>query len=79
MNATVLNGAEIGKNFIVGAGAVIPMGKKFPENSIIIGVPGTVKKEVGKTDRESIQDDAEFYVKLADEYRDIKKFTAKEK
>ena len=48
MNATVLNGSEIGKNSIVGAGALIPPRKKFPENSIIIGVPGTIKKETNE-------------------------------
>ena len=40
MNSKILNGAEIGKNSIVGANSLISEWKKFPESSLIIGVPG---------------------------------------
>jgi len=42
MNSKILNGAEIGKNSIVGANSLISEWKKFPESSLIIGVPGKV-------------------------------------
>ena len=72
MNATVLDGSVIGKNSIVGAGALVPPGKKFPENSVIIGVPGVVKRETCKADIEMIMEDAEVYVKLSKEYKALK-------
>lgn len=71
MNATVLDGAEIGKNSIEGAGALIPPGKKFPEKSVIIGVPAIVKKEVSESDIEKIKTAAEIYVNLSSEYKTI--------
>lgn len=69
MNATVLNGAEIGKESIVAANALIPPEKKFPQNSIIMGVPGATKKESTQSDIQLIQKSAEEYVKLAAEYK----------
>ncbi|MDI9395135.1 MAG: gamma carbonic anhydrase family protein [Euryarchaeota archaeon] len=75
MNSTVLNGAEIGKNSIVGANTLVPQGKKFPANSLIIGVPGTVKRETNEVEVETIKENAEDYVKMAEDYREeIKRY-----
>lgn len=73
MNSTVLNGAEIGKNSIVGANALVPEGKKFPERSLIIGVPGKVKRELEEVEIEAISRNAEEYVELTKEYREKSK------
>jgi carbonic anhydrase/acetyltransferase-like protein (isoleucine patch superfamily) len=70
MNSTILDGAEIGKNSIVGANALISEGKKFPESSLIIGVPGKVRR---KTDDEEIKKTAKNaaeYVKSVIEYKE---------
>ncbi|MDY0128697.1 MAG: gamma carbonic anhydrase family protein [Methanosarcina vacuolata] len=73
MNSTVLNRAEIGKNSIVGANALVPEGKKFPERSLIIGVPGKVKRELEEVEIEAISRNAEEYVKLTKEYKEKSK------
>ena len=70
MNATVLNGAHIGKNSIVGAGAVVSEGKEFPERSLILGVPAKVVKELSDEQVQSIQDNADNYVKLSKQYKE---------
>jgi carbonic anhydrase/acetyltransferase-like protein (isoleucine patch superfamily) len=70
MNSTVLNGAEIGKNSIVGANALVPQGKKYPANSLIIGVPGKVKRETNDEEVEAIKENADEYVEMAEEYRE---------
>ena len=46
MGATLLNRAKIGKNSIVGAHALIPEGKEFPDNSLIVGVPGKAVRSI---------------------------------
>ena len=69
MNATVLNGAHIGKNSIVGAGAVVSEGKEFPEGSLILGVPGKLIKEVTPEQIEHIQENADNYKKLSKQYK----------
>jgi carbonic anhydrase/acetyltransferase-like protein (isoleucine patch superfamily) len=46
MGATVLNGAKIGKNCLIGAGALITENKVIPDNSLVMGVPGKVVREL---------------------------------
>ncbi len=43
-NATVLPKIIIGKNVIVGAGCVVT--KDIPDNSLVVGIPGEVKKTI---------------------------------
>lgn len=43
-NATLLPDVVIGKNVIVGAGAVVT--KDIPDNSLVVGVPGIIKKQL---------------------------------
>ena len=69
-NATVLNGAHISKNSIVGAGAVVSEGKDFPEGSLILGVPAKVVKQLSDEQIQHIQDNADNYVKLSKQYKE---------
>ncbi len=46
MGATVLNGAKIGKNCLIGAGALIPENKEIPDNSLVMGAPGKVVRQI---------------------------------
>ena len=43
-NVTILPGVTIGDNVIVGAGAVVT--KDIPDNSLAVGVPARVVKEI---------------------------------
>ncbi len=70
MNATVLNGAHIGKNSIVGAGAVVSEGKEFPEGSLILGVPAKKVKDLTPVQIDHIQENADNYVKLSKQYKE---------
>ena len=79
MNSTVLNGAEIGKNSIVGANALISEGKKFPESSLIIGVPGKIRRETEDEEIKSIAKNATEYVKSVIEYREEVKIKKRSK
>ena len=47
IQAIVLNGAKIGRNCIVGAGAVVGEGKEFPDHSLIVGNPARVARTLG--------------------------------
>ena len=46
IGSTILNGVKIGKNCLVGAHTLIPEGKVIPDNSMVIGTPGKVVKEL---------------------------------
>jgi len=65
MNATVLNGAVIRKNSIVGAGSVVTEGHEFPEQSLILGIPGKAVRKLGNIEIQNIKDNAINYVKMA--------------
>ena len=54
MGAIVMNDAIIRKGSIVGARAIVTEGKEFPENSMILGAPGRVAREVSPEMRTGI-------------------------
>ena len=43
-NVTILPGITIGNNVVIGAGAVVT--KDIPENSLVMGVPAKVVREI---------------------------------
>ena len=46
IGATILNGAVIGKNCLIGAHTFIPERKVIPDNSLVMGAPGKVVREL---------------------------------
>ncbi len=68
MNSTILNGAHIGKNSLVAAGAVVTENHSFPDNSLIIGIPAKAIKEVNNEQIDLIKNNAQHYVKLSKKY-----------
>lgn len=68
MGAVVLDGAEIGENCLIGAGAVVTPGAKIPSNSMVLGAPGSIKRELKPQEIEAIVNNARIYVELAKEY-----------
>ena len=62
IGAIVLNGARIGDGSLIGAGALIPEGKVIPPNSVVLGAPGKVVREVTPRDRALIAEGIEFYM-----------------
>ncbi len=69
MGAIVLNGAVIGAGSIVGAGALVTAGTVLPENSLAVGSPAKVVRQVRPEEREATIQNALQYVKEAEEYK----------
>ncbi len=65
MSATVLNGAKIGKNCLIGAGALVPEGKVIPDNSMVVGVPGKIIRELDDNAISGLRASALHYVENA--------------
>ncbi|MHA1608163.1 MAG: gamma carbonic anhydrase family protein [Candidatus Freyarchaeota archaeon] len=68
MGSVILNGAKIGDGSIVGAGTVITERKEFPPNSLIVGNPAILKKQLSPEVIARIKMGAEIYVQLARDY-----------
>lgn len=62
MGAIVLNHAKIGRNCLIGAGALIPERKEIPDNSLVIGAPGKVIRQIDADGAAKILRSAENYV-----------------
>ncbi len=71
MNATILDGAIIGKQSIVAAGTVVPSGMVVPEGSLVAGVPGKIKSLVNQEKRESLKGWAEKYLEVTNSHREL--------
>jgi len=54
IGAVILNDARIGEGSIIAAGAVIPEHTVIPPRSLVAGVPGKVRRQLGDADREMI-------------------------
>ena len=46
IQSVVLNGARIGRDSIVGAGALVTEGKVFPDGVLLVGSPAKVVREL---------------------------------
>lgn len=69
IKAVILNGARIGKNCLIGAGALIPEGKEIPDNSVVMGAPGKVVKQVAEPQRAMLKASAQYYASNAQRFR----------
>ena len=63
MGATVLNHVRIGRNCLVGANALITEGKVIPDNSLVMGAPGKVVRELTAEAIAGLSKSAEGYVR----------------
>ena len=69
MGAVVLNGAVIGAGSLVAAGAVVPQGAVIPPRSLVAGVPGRVRRELGDDEVNANRLNATVYQHLIDVHR----------
>ena len=65
MGARVLNGARIGAGSLIAAGAVVLEGTVVPPGSLVAGVPGKVRRELGAEELAGVVANARAYVELA--------------
>tara|TARA_R110001599_G_scaffold64023_3_gene178600 strand:+ start:175048 stop:175761 length:714 start_codon:yes stop_codon:yes gene_type:complete len=73
IQAVILNGAKIGKNCLVGAGALITEGKEFPDNSLILGTPARVVRQLTLEDTARLTRITDGYVARAQEFKNTLK------
>lgn len=70
MGAIVLNGARIGKNCIVGAGALVTQNMVVPDDSLVLGNPAKIKRKVTEQEMEANRLNAKEYVKESRKYKE---------
>ena len=61
IGAVILNNAKIGKNCIVGAKALVTENKVIPDNSLVIGSPGKIVREITEDEKKAIIENTKRY------------------
>jgi carbonic anhydrase/acetyltransferase-like protein (isoleucine patch superfamily) len=70
MRAVVLSGCRVGRDSLIGAGAVVPEDTTIPAGSLVLGIPGRVVRPLRPEEIERIHKNAQSYVDLARAYRE---------
>lgn len=68
MGAVLLGGCRIGEYSIIGAGALVPENAVIPPRSVVLGVPGKIRRQVTEAEMEENRWRARHYVARAKTY-----------
>lgn len=68
MSATILDGAVISKESIVGAGSLVTKNKHFPPRSLIMGSPAKVVRQLTNEEVQELYASAQRYISFKNEY-----------
>ncbi len=71
MGAVVLSHAVIGAGSMIAAGAVVPEGTEVPPGSVVMGIPGRVRRDVSEEERVALLNRARAYSDRGSIYRGI--------
>lgn len=73
MGSIVLDQAEIGEGAFIGAGSLVPQGKKIPPNTLAFGRPAKVIRELNVDDIADMERITREYAEKAQYYKSIQK------
>ena len=62
IGSVILNGAKIGKNCIIGSKALVTEGMEVPDGSMVLGIPGKIKKTLTQEEQSIVSIGAQHYV-----------------
>jgi gamma-carbonic anhydrase len=65
IGARVLDGARVGRYSLIASGAVVREGSVIPPRSLVVGVPGQVKRELSDRELELISRTPKRYIEYA--------------
>lgn len=68
IGSTILNGARIGRNSIVGAHALVTENKEFPDGVMLLGAPAKIARALTDDEIAAIRSSADLYVENAARY-----------
>ena len=61
IGAVILNNVKIGKNCIIGAKSLITENKEIPDNSLVVGAPGKVIRNLTNEEIQAVEKNAIRY------------------
>jgi carbonic anhydrase/acetyltransferase-like protein (isoleucine patch superfamily) len=73
MGSIVLDQAEIGEGAFIGAGSLVPQGKKIPPNTLAYGRPAKVIRELTAEDKKDMERIVREYKEKGEYYKSLQK------
>ena len=71
IGSVILNGAKIGKNCIIGSKALVTEGMEVPDGSMVLGIPGKIKKTLTEEEQSIVSLGAEHYIDNYKKYKQL--------
>lgn len=68
INSTLLEGASLGPESILGSGAVVPPGKQIPPGKLALGIPAKVVRDVSEEEIARTREEVDSLIKKLDHY-----------
>jgi carbonic anhydrase/acetyltransferase-like protein (isoleucine patch superfamily) len=70
MGAVILDGAVVEEDTVLGAGALVTENMVVPSGSLVVGVPGKVRRELTSEERGELLQSARNYMEYSNIYRE---------
>ena len=71
IGSVILNDAKIGKNCIIGYKALITEGMEVPDGSMVLGIPGKIKKTLNEEEQSMVSIGAQHYIENYKKYKKL--------
>ena len=71
IGSVILNGAKIGKNCIIGSKALVTEGMEVPDGSMVLGIPGKIRKTLTEEEQSIVSLGAEHYIDNYKKYKQL--------
>ena len=70
IGAIVLNGARVGRGSVIAAGALVPEGMEIPPDTMVMGTPAKVRRQVTPEEKARFAENAQRYIRYRQDFRD---------
>jgi carbonic anhydrase/acetyltransferase-like protein (isoleucine patch superfamily) len=68
IGARLLSGSEVGERCLIAAGAVVTEGRRIPDGSVVMGIPGKVVRQITAEELQRTREINAHYLELAQRY-----------
>lgn len=68
IGARLLGGCEIGAHCLIAAGSVVTEGRRIPDHSVVMGIPGKVLREIKPEELQRTREICAHYLEMAQRY-----------
>lgn len=68
IGARLLSGSEVGERCLIAAGAVVTEGRRIPDGSVVMGIPGKIVRQTTPEELQRTREINAHYLELAQRY-----------